>query len=92
MAILIAAAILRLFNLFAGDPINDEVFMSFRGLGLMDFDEADVQTTPWEWFDPSIPWWAKISMHDHPLLAPLTQKISMSIFGEIQRNVKRIVF
>ena len=82
MAILIAAAILRLFNLFAGDPINDEVFMSFRGLGLMDFDEADVQTTPWEWFDPSIPWWAKISMHDHPLLAPLTQKISMSIFGE----------
>lgn len=80
--ILIIAAALRVGWLSRGDTVNDEVFMSFRGLGLMDFDEADAQTTPWEWLDPHIPFWAKISFHDHPLLVPLVQKTSMAIFGE----------
>ncbi len=80
--ILIIAAVLRVGWLSRGDTVNDEVFMSFRGLGLMDFDEASAQTTPWEWQDPHIQWWAKISLHDHPLLVPLVQKISMAILGE----------
>ncbi len=80
--ILAAAAVLRLWGLSLGDTVNDEVFMSFRGLGMMDFDEAEAQTTPWEWFDPDIPAWAHLSFHDHPLLVPLTQNIFMKMFGE----------
>lgn len=83
--ILAVSAALTLFWLSRGDTVNDEVFMSFRGIGLMDFDEAAEQTTPWEWFDGQpggIPWWAKISLHDHPLLVPFAQNISMKIFGE----------
>ncbi|MDP3999219.1 MAG: glycosyltransferase family 39 protein [bacterium] len=88
--ILAVTVILGFYGLSRGDTVNDEVFMSFRGIGLMDFNEAAEQTTPWEWFDPSassgqvrgIPWWAKISMHDHPLLVPLVQNLFMKVFGE----------
>ncbi|MBI2406457.1 MAG: glycosyltransferase family 39 protein, partial [Candidatus Harrisonbacteria bacterium] len=52
IAIFIVAAALRLYNLSSGDPVNDEVFYAFRGLGMMDFDEAEHQTTPLEWHDP----------------------------------------
>ncbi len=105
--IIAVAALFRLFGLSRGDTVNDEVFMSFRGLGPMDFDEAEMQTTPWEWTDPhvldgavdlpgaheeivkaqeggikGIPWWMHLSFHDHPLLVPLAEKISMALFGE----------
>ncbi|MDO8429932.1 MAG: glycosyltransferase family 39 protein [bacterium] len=80
--ILIVSAVLRLYGLSRGDTVNDEVFMSFRGIGMIDFDEAEFQTTPWEWTDPSIPWWANISFHDHPLLVPAAENLSMKIFGE----------
>ncbi len=80
--ILIVSAVLGLYGLSRGDTVNDEVFMSFRGIGLMDFDEAEAQTTPWEWWDPNIPAWTHLSFHDHPLLVPLIQNISMKIFGE----------
>ena len=49
--ILLLAALLRLWGLTRGDPINDEVLMGFRSVGLIDFDLAEFQTTPWEWFD-----------------------------------------
>lgn len=80
--ILVVSAFLRLGFLSRGDTVNDEVFMSFRGIGMMDFDEATAQTTPWEWTDPNIPWWAHLSFHDHPLLVPATENIFMKIFGE----------
>lgn len=80
--IIVLAAILRLYGLSRGDTVNDEVFMAFRGLGMMDFDEAQMQTTPWEWYDPNIPFWAKLSFHDHPPLVFFVQHIFMKIFGE----------
>ncbi|TSC96395.1 MAG: hypothetical protein Athens101426_400 [Parcubacteria group bacterium Athens1014_26] len=80
--ILIASAFLRLYGLSRGDTVNDEVFMSFRGLGMMDFDEAQMQTTPLEWYEPNIPFWTRFSFHDHPPLVFLTESISMKIFGE----------
>jgi len=80
--ILVAAALLRLVNLSAGDTVNDEVFMAFRGIEMIDFDEAAQQTTPWEWQDPDIKWWARLSFHDHPLLVPYIQHIFMAMFGE----------
>lgn len=51
--ILILAAALRLFALGSGDAVNDEVLIAFRAIGLMDFDLAEFQTTPLEWFDPA---------------------------------------
>lgn len=88
--ILIAAAIFRIYGLSRGDTVSDEVFMAFRGLGMIDFDVAAEQSTPWQWWDPAtgegrpsaLPWWTKLSMHDHPWGVPLTQNLSMSIFGE----------
>ncbi len=54
IAILLGAAFLRLYGLSRGDTVNDEVLIAFRGLGMMDFDEAEFQTTPREWFDPAV--------------------------------------
>ncbi len=51
--IIIVAAFLRLWGLPHGDPVSDEVYYAFRAIGMLDFDEADVQTTPLEWYDPS---------------------------------------
>src|SRR3989344_9088952 len=80
--IIIASATLRLISLSSGDTVNDEVFMSFRGLGMMDFDEASAQTTPLEWWDGNTPWWTNLSFHDHPPLVFAVQNIFMRIFGE----------
>lgn len=81
--ILALATILRLVNLGSGDVTgSDEVFYSFRGIGMLDFDNAPKQTTPLEWNAPNIPWWTHLSFHDHPPLVFLAQNISMRIFGE----------
>lgn len=87
--ILALAAVLRLWGLSRGDTINDEVFYAFRGLGMLDFDEAAYQKTPLEWFDPlansekgGIPWWTSLSFHDHPPLFFLLEHYSLKIFGD----------
>ncbi|MDO8585181.1 MAG: glycosyltransferase family 39 protein [bacterium] len=84
--ILVAAAFLRLYNLGSGDPVNDEVFSAFRGIAMMDFDEAEFQTTPLEWFDAKDPangrWWMNLSFHDHPPLVFAVQHVFMRVFGE----------
>ncbi|PIR89425.1 MAG: hypothetical protein COU07_00805 [Candidatus Harrisonbacteria bacterium CG10_big_fil_rev_8_21_14_0_10_40_38] len=89
ISILVVSAILRIWNLGLGDPINDEVLIAFRALGLIDFDAAEFQTTPFEWFDiangtishSGIPSWAKFSFHDHPPFAFWIQHIFLTIFG-----------
>src|SRR3989338_9413348 len=81
-AILVIAAILRLWNLEIGDTLSDEVLYSFRAIGMLDFDEAADQTTPLEWFDPSIPSWTKFSFHDHPPLVFAVQHLFMRVLGE----------
>lgn len=89
VAILIVAAVLRVYGLSRGDTITDEVLYAFRAVGPMDFDEGGDQTTPLEWFDErgvgdraGIPWWTKLSFHDHPPLVFWVQHFSMKIFGE----------
>lgn len=98
IVILIAAVFLRLWVLEQGDPMGDEVLYSFRAIGMLDFDEANDQTTPLEWYDPfvqasdrvpetyaigtGIPWWTKLSFHDHPPLVFFIQHLFMRIFGE----------
>ena len=81
-AILVIAAILRLWGLNRGDTMSDEVFYAFRAIGPMDFDHAEFQTTPLEWFDPQIPAWTKLSFHDHPPLVFWVQHFFIKIFGE----------
>lgn len=76
------SAILRLWNISSGDPIGDEVLYAFRAVGILDFDEAEFQTTPLQWFDPQIPFWTKLSFHDHPPLVFLIQHLFIKIFGE----------
>ncbi len=80
--VLIVAAILRFWGLERGDTMNDEVFYAFRALGLLDFDHAEFQTTPLEWFDPNIPFWTKLSFHDHPPLVFWVQHFFLKVFGE----------
>ena len=96
--ILLIATILRIGWLWRGDPVNDEVLMAFRAVGPIDFDEAEVQTTPLEWFDPGAkvapnildayrigtgaPWWVFLSTHDQPPLVYWVQYFFMKVFGE----------
>ena len=91
--ILFLAAFLRLYGLARGDTMGDEVLYSFRAIGPMDFDVAAKQTTPWEWFDKlttsgltqtesGIPFWAKLSWHDHPPLVFWIQHIFIKLIGE----------
>lgn len=82
IVILVLAAVLRLYGLERGDTMNDEVFYAFRAIGMLDFDKAPNQPTPLEWFDPDIPWWTKLSFHDHPPLVFWVQHFFMNIFGD----------
>jgi len=80
--ILLLAAVLRLYGLDRGDTVNDEVFYAFRAIGMLDFDKAPEQTTPLEWYNPNIPWWTKLSFHDHPPLVFWVQHFFMKVFGD----------
>lgn len=82
IGILVIAALLRFWGLERGDVTNDEVFYAFRAIGMMDFDHAEFQTTPLEWWDPNIPSWTKISFHDHPPLVFWVQHVFINLFGE----------
>ena len=82
LIILIVSTFLNLWGISRGDPINDEVLTGFRAIKLVDFDEAAQQTTPWEWMDGHIPWWAHLSFHDHPPLVFWIEHFSISLFGE----------
>jgi predicted membrane-bound dolichyl-phosphate-mannose-protein mannosyltransferase len=82
LAIITIAACIRLVSINAGDTLTDEVLISFRAIGMLDFDEAAEQTTPLEWYDPSAPSWTNLSFHDHPPLAFAIQHVFMNIFGE----------
>ena len=82
ITILLVAAVLRIWNLGTGDPMGDEVLYGFRAIGMLDFDNAEFQTTPLEWQDPNIQWWTALSFHDHPPLVFLIQNLSISVFGE----------
>ena len=79
-AIIILAAILRFYNLSDPDMFDDEVYYALRGIGYLDYLGSTLQSTPIYWFDP-FPGWARLSMHDHPPLTFLVNKIFFSIFG-----------
>lgn len=77
----------RLWNITSSDSITDESSLSFRAIGLIDFDAAQNQPSPWEWVGTA-PAWMKLSMHDHPLLFFLVLHGSIQLFGENALSVR----
>lgn len=71
---------LRLYNLTAPDSYTDEVMYSFRGLGMIDYDTSPTQTTPWQWFK-TVPWWAHLSFHDHPIVFFEIEHVFLKLLG-----------
>src|SRR3989339_1288095 len=80
VAVVVLAAVLRLYRLDWADVINDEALIGFRSIGLIDFFSSPYQTTPWQWFS-QVPNWARLSFHDHPSAVFLSQHLSFLIFG-----------
>ncbi len=78
--ILLVASIFRFYNISYSDSYNDEVFYAFRSIGLIDYVTSFDQTTPWQWFE-SVPWWAHLSMHDHPIFFFVVLHWFIKIFG-----------
>ena len=85
--ILIIASWFRLWNVTQSDIITDESSLSFRAIGLIDFDAAQNQPSPWEWVGTP-PSWMRLSMHDHPLLYFLILHSSMQLFGENALSIR----
>ena len=83
VVILLLAAFLRFWGLGSAEFYHDEGFTAFRSIGYLDYIQNDDQTTPIQWFKdaPSLPWWTKLSFHDHPPLFFLIQNIFFKIFG-----------
>ena len=80
ITILLLAAVLRLWNLHLGDPLNDEIAYAFRAVGPVDSYSAE--ETPLEKLDPNHPAWLSLSFHDHPPLVFWIQHAFMAVFGE----------
>ena len=78
--ILLLAAVLLFVNLGKPDMEGDQAHYAFRSVGYADYLNSDQQTTPLQWFS-EIPWWSKLSFHDHPPLVFLLQHFFMRIFG-----------
>ena len=81
--ILALAFILRLWGLGSDELLFDEGLYSFRSIGWLDYLESSYQTTPVQWLaDSPMPWWPKLSFHDHPPLFFLSQHIFFKIFND----------
>lgn len=73
---------LRFYDLDRGDPISDEVLYGFRSIGYLDFDFAKQQPgVPQLFANREIPFWTKLSFHDHPPLVFLIQHLFMKVGG-----------
>ena len=81
LLILVVAGVLRFYQLGLADVITDEVLIAFRSIGYIDFFSSPYQTTPWEWFS-TLPWWLKLSFHDHPPLIFLIQHWFFQLLGQ----------
>ncbi|TSC76282.1 MAG: hypothetical protein G01um101431_903 [Parcubacteria group bacterium Gr01-1014_31] len=81
VAIILLAAVMRFWQLPAGDVISDEALIGFRSVGYIDYLASPDQPTTWEQFSGPVPAWAYLSFHDHPPLTFLVQWASFKTFG-----------
>lgn len=79
--IVLAAFLLRLYNLAGHNMAGDDALYSLRSIGYMDYVAAtNLQSTPVTWFsEPQ--WWQNLSFHDHPPLVFAVQWIFFKIGG-----------
>jgi len=80
LLIIIVGLFFRLYHLDLHDVVTDEAFYGMRSIGLIDFLGTSLQPTPFEWFE-EVPWWARVSFHDHPPLTFWIENIFFTLFG-----------
>ena len=82
-AILLLGFIIRIWGLGSAEIFHDEGLYAFRSIGYIDYIQNDDQSTPIQWFRdlPTMPWWTKLSFHDHPPLFFLVQHLFFRVFG-----------
>ncbi|MDD5110384.1 MAG: glycosyltransferase family 39 protein [Patescibacteria group bacterium] len=66
---------LRFWGIWNADVSHDLAINSYRAVGWFDY-LGDKQTSPVNWFG-TLPWWTKLSFHDHP---PLVFAIQHGVF------------
>ncbi len=82
-AIVFFGALLRFSGLGSAELVFDEGLYAFRSIGYLDYLESALQPTPVQWLaEQVLPWWTKLSFHDHPPLFFLSQKVFFSLFGD----------
>lgn len=76
------AAALFLINIGSQEFYGDNVGYAFRSLGYLDYLGTSFQTQPVDWYEASdLPWWTRLSFHDHPPLAFIIQNLFLRLFG-----------
>ncbi len=82
--ILLFAAVLRFWQLGSAELIFDEGLYGFRSIGYLDYLDSVAQPTPVQWLvdKMQLPFWTKLSFHDHPPLFFLVQYLFFNIFGD----------
>ena len=83
LAIVVLAFLLRFWGVWDKDMIGDEAAYSFRSVGYLDYLGTSSQTQPVEWYKGAeLPFWTKLSFHDHPPLTFIIQNVFFKIFGD----------
>lgn len=82
-AIVILAFVLRFWGAWDKDIIGDEASYAFRSVGYLDYLGTNSQTQPVEWYKGTeLPFWTKLSFHDHPPLTFIIQNVFFKVFGD----------
>lgn len=81
ISLLLTSSVFYFWQVSRPDVITDESSYATRAIGMVDFDFGIEQPTPWQWVD-QVPWWMRLSFHDHPPLVFLIQHFSIKLFGE----------
>jgi 4-amino-4-deoxy-L-arabinose transferase-like glycosyltransferase len=83
LSLLVAAFLLLSWNISSQDLIGDEATYSFRSIGYLDYLGTSFQTQPIDWYAAeTLPWWTRLSFHDHPPLGFLIPHLFFRVFGD----------
>lgn len=84
LAIIVAiGAGFRLWDLGNAELTFDEGLYAFRSVGYLDYLESAAQPTPVQLFSGrALPWWTRLSFHDHPPFLFLVQRVSFMALGD----------
>ncbi len=81
--IVLLGSLFRLWGIGSAELTFDEGLYAFRSIGYLDYLESAAQPTPIQHFtDTALPFWTKLSFHDHPPLFFLIQHFFFALFGD----------